>query len=95
MEELTISVNIADRIYKLTVKKEEEEIIRKATQLISNAVKNYSDMYSYKDKQDLLSMVVLQFATNALINENKNRFIEEQLESKLTEIDNILTLDNK
>ena len=92
MEELTISVNIADRIYKLTVKKEEEEIIRKATQLISSAVKNYSDMYSYKDKQDLLSMVVLQFATNALINENKNRYIEEQLEDKLKEIDKILTL---
>ncbi len=92
MEELTISVNIADRIYKLTVKKEEEEIIRKATQLIGNAVKNYSDMYSYKDKQDLLSMVVLQFATNALINENKNRYFEEQLENKLKEINQVLTL---
>jgi cell division protein ZapA (FtsZ GTPase activity inhibitor) len=91
MEELTISVNIADRVYKLTVKKEEEEIIRKATQLIGNAVKNYSDQYAYKDKQDLLSMVVLQFATNALINENKNRYIEDQLDSKLKEIEQILT----
>ena len=93
MEELTISVSIADRIYKLTVKQEEEEIIRKATQLIGNAVKNYSDLFSYKDKQDLLAMVVLQFATNALIHENKNHFIEEHLESKLSEIDRILSVN--
>ncbi|MCD4729305.1 MAG: cell division protein ZapA, partial [Bacteroidales bacterium] len=70
MEELTISVAIADRPYRLTIKRSEEEIIRKAADEINKNIKYYSDNFSYNDRQDLLAMVTLEKTTNALINKN-------------------------
>lgn len=59
MEELTISVIIADRPYRLTIKRDEEEVIRKAAESINNMIKEYSSNYAFNDKQDLLAMVAL------------------------------------
>ena len=70
MDELTISVKIADRPYKMTVKVEEEEVIRKAARLINEKIKEYANTYAFNDSQDLLSMVSLWFATTSLKAEN-------------------------
>ena len=51
MEELTITVNIADRPYRLKIKREEEEIIRKAVREIDARIKEYSEHFSFNDKQ--------------------------------------------
>ena len=48
-----ISVFIAGRPYNLSVKREEEEVVRKATQVINNTVTNYSKSFEYKNHQDL------------------------------------------
>ena len=45
MEELTISVAIADRPYRLTIKRSEEELIRKAANEINKNIKYYSDFF--------------------------------------------------
>ena len=66
MDELTISVKIADRPYKMTVKLEEEEVIRKAARLINEKITEYANTYAFNDNQDLLSMVSLWFATTSL-----------------------------
>lgn len=66
MDELAISVTIADRPYKMTVKVEEEEVIRKAARLINEKIKQYANTYAFNDNQDLLSMVSLWFATHSL-----------------------------
>ncbi len=66
MDELAISVKIADRPFKLTVKVEEEEAIRKAARLINEKITEYANTYAFNDNQDLLSMVSLWFATNSL-----------------------------
>jgi cell division protein ZapA len=91
MEEFTISVHIADRPYRLTIKREEEEVIRKAANKINDKVKNYSANYAFNDKQDLLAMVALEEATLSLVNENKLSDIDNSVMNDLTEIDNILT----
>lgn len=97
MEEFTISVNIADRPYRLTIKREEEEVIRKAANKINDKVKNYSANYAFNDKQDLLAMVALEEATVALNNEHRLSDIDHALMNELTDIDNILSenLKNK
>src|SRR5687768_6353270 len=63
MGELSIKVTIAGRVYPLTIRTEEEEGVRKAAKPIEENIQSYSQNYSVKDKQDLLAMCALQFAT--------------------------------
>lgn len=66
MSELSIKVSIAGRTYPLTIKREEEELIRKAAKEVDDNVRTLQQTYAVKDKQDLLAMAALQMATNAL-----------------------------
>ena len=50
----------------MTVKQEEEENIRLATKEINEMIKQYEQNYAVKDKQDLLAMCALQFASQKL-----------------------------
>ena len=60
---LSIKVKIADREYPLSVLVDEEEGVRKAAKLINDNIKNLEDNYSVRDKQDLIAMTALQYAT--------------------------------
>ena len=91
MDELTISVIIADRPYRLKIKKEEEETIRKAAKVINEKVKEYSEDYAFNDKQDLLAMVSIHFANSSLNFEKQNIIKEKQFTDRLTEIDKVLS----
>jgi cell division protein ZapA len=91
MEELTISVIIADRPYRLTIKREEEEIIRKAAGSINNMIKEYSANYAFNDKQDLLAMVALEFTTRAIRNEGELKIKDELFIDKLKKINTALS----
>lgn len=92
MNNLTIKIIIADRPYSLTIADEkEEEAVREAAKILNNTIKKFSDNYAYNDKQDLLAMVALQYATVNLDLEKKISFKDKLLEKKLSEIDNILT----
>ncbi len=95
MEEISISLPIADRSYKLAVEKEHEELFRKASKLIDKRLKDYSTSYAYKDKQDLLAMVALEYVTRYM---QKDQFVEDhesKWKSTLAELDNILELSVK
>lgn len=60
---LKIKVNIADRVYPLTIKREEEEMIRRAVKMINDTVRSFQEKYAVKDKQDVLAMCALQWAS--------------------------------
>ena len=90
MEEFSISVNIADRTYKLTIEKQEEEIVRKAAKLINDKIKEFSKDYAFKDKQDLLAMIALQYTSSALNYENTKTYNNTLLKDKLLELDTLL-----
>ncbi len=91
MSELTISVTIADRPYRLTIGRDEEETIRKAANEINNKIKFYAERFAFNDRQDLLAMVTLERATDALQKENIIRVKDEELTQKLDEIDRLLS----
>ncbi len=63
MGELSIKVTIAGRIYPITAKAEEEEKVRAAAKKVDDNIKHLQENYAVKDKQDLLAMTALQFAT--------------------------------
>ena len=90
MNELSISLPIADRSYRLAIDTEHEELFRKAAKLIDKRIKDYSGSYAYKDKQDLLAMVALEYATGYLKNDQLLSENESQWRTKLLEIDQAL-----
>jgi len=63
MSEKSIKVSIAGRIYPISVKPEEEEMVRMAAKSVDESVKHLQDNYAVKDKQDLLAMTALQLST--------------------------------
>ena len=91
MEELTISVSIADRPYRMTIKRNEEEIVRKAADEINKNIKHYSDNFAFNDRQDLLAMVALEKATIAMVNDNNSIEADHNMVSTLSEIDQMLS----
>jgi len=64
-DNLSIKVVIAGRTYPLTIKRAEEEQVRKAVNKINEGVKQLQENYAVRDKQDLLAMVALQLSTKS------------------------------
>ncbi len=90
--ELAITVKISDRDYKLTVSREDEEVVRQAAKLIESRIEEYAKRYAFKDKQDLLSMVVLQYVINSIKLRNKQEYVDHHISRKLQDIDELLDL---
>jgi cell division protein ZapA (FtsZ GTPase activity inhibitor) len=65
-ELLSVKVSIANRSYPLRVSKEEEEKVRVAAQSINQRMKEFEENFAVKDKQDLLAMCALQFASETM-----------------------------
>ena len=91
MAELTITVNLAGRNYRLSVDVSEEEVIRKAAHNLEGQLKAYADNFGYSDKQDLLAMVALHFAISSLKLEQELQYRDAQIAEKLMDIDKILS----
>ena len=91
MDELTITVNIADRPYRLKIKREEEEIIRRAVKEIEMRIKEYSQHFAFNDKQDLLAMVLLHFASTAQKLESDLSSGEDMMLTNLRQMEELIT----
>ncbi|MBL4715354.1 MAG: cell division protein ZapA [Bacteroidia bacterium] len=85
--EISIKVNIADRLYPLKVKLEEEEGIRKAAKIINEQLKEFQSNYAVKDKQDLLSMLAIKLTTENLELKSKDYIEDEDLTRMIDDID--------
>ena len=60
---LRIKISIADRVYPLTVEPSQEEGLRSASKKIDAMIKQFEESYAVRDKQDVLAMCALQFAS--------------------------------
>ena len=98
-ETLTIRVNIADRYYPLTIKKQEEEKLRKAAKRINDTILQFKKKYTEKDSQDFLAMASLQYVTKLNELEEKQNIssfvekikeVEKELEDYLLKEQNVL-----
>lgn len=91
MGDISIKINIADRIYPLRIEMEEEEVIRHAAKLINDRIKELQDNYAVRDKQDLLSMAVLHYATAALKAEKEGKQEDSQVTEKVYRLNQLLS----
>ncbi|EIJ40845.1 cell division protein ZapA [Galbibacter orientalis] len=90
-EKLKIKISIADRVYPLTVAPSQEEGLRKAAKTIDTLIKQFEQNYAVRDKQDVLAMCALQFASKVEqegIDTNKT---SEEMELRLKNLDAMLS----
>lgn len=84
-EKLKIKLSIANRVYPLTIDTAQEEGLRKAAKNIEAMIKKFEQSYSVRDKQDVLAMCALQFASQveqkSIDKEVRNEVVEEKLEA--------------
>jgi len=90
MDHILITVQVADREYRLNINREKEELVRVSAKRINENIKRYAENYDFKDKQDLLAMVVLQNTIKAMELDAEVSFQQNQLSGKLNEINEIL-----
>jgi len=94
-EGLKIKLSIADRVYPMTVLPEEEEGLRLAAKKIDELLKHYEQNYAVRDKQDVLAMCALQFASQVeqkSIDKNRDYTeAQDRLEAITKQIDSLLS----
>ena len=91
MDKLSIKINIANRFYPLKIERSSEENIRNAVKKIESRLKFYEDNYAIKDKQDILAMCLIEYASNAeKFNDNK-MINDDGITDKLNQIDSLLS----
>ena len=92
VNKLKINIVIAGRTYPLSVNNtKEEEGMRKAATAINNLIAMYEQNYAVSDKQDVLAMSALQFASKLeILSLDKNDTKKEEIE-KLNELTNLVS----
>lgn len=64
-EKLKVKITVADRVYPMTIAADKEEGLRRAAKEIEQIIRRYEKSYAVRDKQDVLAMCALQFATKS------------------------------
>ncbi len=60
---LPVKIAIADRTYRLKVKAEDEEVLRRTVKIINDKIVEFKTHFAGKDMQDYVSMVLIWLAT--------------------------------
>ena len=89
-EKLKIKLSIANRVYPLTIEANQEEGLRKAAKHIEAMIKQFEQSYSVRDKQDVLAMCALQFASQVEQKTIDKDNVSEHVESKLIALNEVL-----
>jgi cell division protein ZapA len=85
-EKLKIKISIADRVYPLTIENSQEEGLRSASKKIDEMIKQFEQSYAVRDKQDVLAMCALQFASQT---EQKKIDVSEDYTSSFDRLKNL------
>ncbi|PKH68085.1 cell division protein ZapA [Flavobacterium sp. ALD4] len=95
-EKLKIKISIADRVYPLTVELAQEEGLRSASKKIDVMMKQFEENYAVRDKQDVLAMCALQFASQSEQKQIDNSINGEETIERIKKINALLDqyLDN-
>ena len=89
-DKLSIKLHIASRIYPMKIQRSSEEYIRSAVKKIEGRLRFYEENYAIKDKQDLLAMCLIEYASKFESVNNKNIVDDGSLMERLNEIEAIL-----
>ena len=91
MDKLSIKLHIANRIYPMKIERKSEEFIRNAVKKIEERLKFYEENYAIKDKQDLLAMCLIEYASKFESINNEKVVGDDGLNEKLAKIESLLS----
>ncbi|MDC6355178.1 MULTISPECIES: cell division protein ZapA [unclassified Robiginitalea] len=89
-ERLKIKLSIADRVYPLTIDPAQEEGLRKAAKNIEQLAKKFEQNYAVRDKQDVLAMCALQFASKIEQGGIEKQEDNQEVVERLRSLDNLI-----
>ncbi len=89
-ERLKIKLSIANRVYPLTISPNQEEGLRRAAKNIEAMIAQFEQNYSVQDKQDVLAMCALQFASQADQNNIQKETVSEHVQEKIIALNTLL-----
>ncbi len=92
---IPVTLLLADRTYRVKVRPEDEETVRKIAKTINDKIIEYKTQFAGKDMQDYIAMVLIWFATDQKAGSsesieketftNKLQLLERMLDSHLQE----------
>ncbi|MBC7383436.1 MAG: cell division protein ZapA [Bacteroidia bacterium] len=91
MNELSININIAGRVYPITVTPGEEADLRSAGKLIQDKLQLYSEQFALRDNQDALAMFALEIANELQKTKNRGNLADAEIEKELNQTVQLLT----
>lgn len=89
-ELMSISVWLAGRSYRIRIKPDEEEAVRKAVKLADEKMNDMRSHYAGKDDQDFMAMCLLTYAADTAIESFNNPLMQEELNKISKKIDKVL-----
>ena len=91
LNELSININIAGRVYPITVTPAEEAGLRSAGKLIQDKLQLYSEQFALRDNQDALAMFSLEIANELQKLKSRETALDAHIEKELDQIEQLLT----
>ncbi len=82
MNEVSITIRICNRNYRIKVAVENEQIVRDSIHQISQNIENFHKQFPGRDDQDYMAMVLIDFITskqNQAANFSSNELILKKL----------------
>lgn len=93
-ERIKINILIANRRYPMTILREEEPAVRRAAKDIGIAIKEIELKYAIRDKQDALSMCLLQYVSKMGVDrgdrQKEREFLNDNIRDIIQQIDDAL-----
>lgn len=94
MEEISVTIHIAGRQYRLKSDERGRKELEEAAEQITKTIRLYSEQFAYKDHQDLLAMVSMQQTVKLLKLNAEIEVTSEMLEQEIGRIEALLEADN-
>lgn len=86
-----IKLSIADRMYPLTIAPSQEEGLRKAAKQIEMLAKKFEQNYAVRDKQDVLAMCALHFASRSTQSSINKSLETKEVQERLLALEELIT----
>jgi cell division protein ZapA (FtsZ GTPase activity inhibitor) len=87
---IPVTVWLAGRSYRIRIKPEEEEAVRKAIKLADEKIMEMRTHYAGKDDQDFIAMCLLSYAADNAIENSYNPVLSKELKDMAARIDGVL-----
>ena len=88
---LAVNVWLAGRSYRIRIKPQDEEAVRKAVKLAEEQIIEMRAQYAGKDDQDFIAMCLLSYAAdNAIEGSSFNPVLETEIKDIIARIDSTI-----